>query len=156
MATTRRDAQWRRMKRGEVSSDEDSDEDLDEEDGDEESEEEEAPRRPAPGSLPPNSSDEDSESEDDDSDLLAMMAPREKKPTEPSADEVLAQKSKKQLAAEMEKLRLVRERRAAQAKARIEADGGVDRYAVGAGGGAKKDADDSDDDSDDDSENDSD
>ena len=60
------------------------------------------------------------------------------------------------LAAEMEKLRLVRDRRAAQAKARIEADGGVDRYAVGAGGGAKKDADDSDDDSDDDSENDSD
>lgn len=85
------------------------------------------------------------------------MAPREKKPKEPSADEILAQKSKKQLAAEMEKLRLVRERRAAQAAARIEADGGVDRYAVGAGGEGKKKKDDDDDsvsDSDEDSDSD--
>ena len=113
--------------------------------------------RPVPGSLPPNSeSDDDSES-DDESDLLAMMAPREKtKPDEPSPDEILAQKSKKQLDAEMEKLRLVRERRAAQAKTRIEADGGVDRYAVGVGGG-KTSGDDSDsgsDDDDDDSDSD--
>lgn len=90
--------------------------------------------------------------------MLEMMAPREKKPAEPSADEILAQKSKKQLAAEMEKLRLVRERRAAQAAARIEADGGVDRYAVGAGGSNKEknDGDDSDSDSDEDSDEESD
>lgn len=93
--------------------------------------------------MPPNSdSDDDS---DDDDDLKAMMAPREKKPVEPTAEEILATKTKKQLAAEMEKLRLVRERREAQAKARIEADGGIDRYKV------KKETSGDDSDSDDDS-----
>ncbi|ABO95824.1 predicted protein [Ostreococcus lucimarinus CCE9901] len=86
-----------------------------------------------------------------------MTAPREKpKPEEPSADEILAQKSKKELAAEMEKLRLVRERREQQRLARLEADGGVDRYAPGAGkkagGGGDEDSDSSD--SDEDSESD--
>lgn len=88
-----------------------------------------------------------------------MMAPREKKkPDEPSKDEVLAQKSKKQLAEEMEKLRLVRERRAAQARARIETDGGVDRYAAGAGALRKtgSNGSDSESDSDDDDDDDSD
>ena len=101
--------------------------------------------------MPPNSdSDDDS---DDDDDLKAMMAPREKKPVEPTAEEILATKTKKQLAAEMEKLRLVRERREAQARARIEADGGIDRYKVKKETG--NDSDSSDDSgSDDDSESD--
>jgi hypothetical protein len=82
-----------------------------------------------------------------------MMAPREKKPVEPTAEEILATKTKKQLAAEMEKLRLVRERREAQARARIEADGGIDRYKVKKETG--NDSDSSDDSgSDDDSESD--
>ena len=118
----------------------------------------EAPRRPVPGSLPPNSSDEDeSDDEDDDADLRAMMAPREKrKPDEPSADEILAQKTKKELAAEMEKLRLVRERREQQRLARLEADGGVDRYAPGAGKRAGVGGDDDSDSSDSDADSESD
>jgi len=154
-----KEREWRRIKRGEDATDSDeSDESDDDDDEDETSEEDEAPRRPAPGSLPPNSSDEDeSDDDDDDADLRAMTAPREKpKPEEPSADEILAQKSKKELAAEMEKLRLVRERREQQRLARLEADGGVDRYAPGAGkkagGGGDEDSDSSD--SDEDSESD--
>ena len=72
------------------------------------------PRRPAPGALPPNSSDEDesgseSESDDDDDDPLLNpnAAPRTRRPASPPLE-----KSKKEMEAEMEKLKLVRERRA--------------------------------------------
>ena len=124
----------------------DSDSDSDEEESGSEAEtavEKEQPRRPIPGELPPNSSDEDesgseSESDDDDDDPLLNphARPRAPKPAEPPVE-----KSQKELEADMEKLRLVRERRAKEAAERIAREG-YDRFLPpGAPGGppAKKD-----------------
>jgi len=98
------------------------------------------PRRPAPGALPPNSSDEDesgseSESDDDDDDPLLNpnAAPRTRRPASPPLE-----KSKKEMEAEMEKLKLVRERRAKEAAERIAREG-YDRFLPpGAPGGPPK------------------
>jgi len=124
----------------------DSDSDSDEEESGSEAEtaaEKEQPRRPIAGELPPNSSDEDesgseSESDDDDDDPLLNphARPRARKPAEPPVE-----KSQKELEADMEKLRLVRERRAKEAAERIAREG-YDRFLPpGAPGGppAKKD-----------------
>ena len=82
--------------------------------------------RGRPGELPPNSSDEEeeeeeSESEDDSDDEL--LNPHRRAPR-PKAVEPVVEKSKKELEADMEKLRLVRERRAQQAAERIARGGG--------------------------------
>jgi hypothetical protein len=88
----------------------------------------EQPRRPVPGELPPNSSDEDdsgseSESESDDDPLLNPHArPKASKVAEPAIA-----KSQKELEADMEKLKLVREKRAKEAAERIAREG-YDRY----------------------------
>ena len=91
---------------------------------------EEVNTRGRPGELPPNSSDEEeeeeeSESEDDPDDEL--LNPHRRAPR-PKAVEPVVEKSKKELEADMEKLRLVRERRAQQAAERI-AKEGLDRFA---------------------------
>ena len=92
---------------------------------------EEVNTRGRPGELPPNSSDEEedeeeeSESEDDSDDEL--LNPHRRAPR-PKAVEPVVEKSKKELEADMEKLRLVRERRAQQAAERI-AKEGFDRFA---------------------------
>ena len=91
---------------------------------------EEVNTRGRPGELPPNSSDEEeeeeeSESEDDSDDEL--LNPHKRAPR-PKAVEPVVEKSKKELEADMEKLRIVRERRAQQAAERI-AKEGFDRFA---------------------------
>ena len=88
---------------------------------------EEVNTRGRPGELPPNSSDEEeeeSESEDDSDDEL--LNPHKRAPR-PKAVEPVVEKSKKELEADMEKLRIVRERRAQQAAERIA--GGVRQFA---------------------------
>ena len=69
--------------------------------------------------------EEESESEDDSDDEL--LNPHKRAPR-PKAVEPVVEKSKKELEADMEKLRIVRERRAQQAAERI-AKEGFDRFA---------------------------
>lgn len=121
---------WRKSK-DESSSEEETDSEEEpgsEPEGEEAPKREEVNTRGAPGELPPNSSDEeeesDSDSDDDDDELLNphKRAPRTK------VEEPVVEKSQKELEADMDKLRLVRERRAAQAAERI-AKEGFDRFA---------------------------
>lgn len=79
------------------------------------------------------SSDEEDDSSSSSSFEDEYLKPKAK-PKAKAVDEAPPPKSAKQLAEEMEKLRLVRERRAAQAKARIDAEG-FDRYAPPQAGG---------------------
>lgn len=79
------------------------------------------------------SSDEEDDSSSSSSFEDEYLKPKAK-PKAKAVDEAPPPKSAKQLAEEMEKLRLVRERRAAQAKARIDAEG-FDRYAPPEAGG---------------------
>lgn len=79
------------------------------------------------------SSDEEDDSSSSSSFEDEYLKPKAK-PKAKAVDEGPPPKSAKQLAEEMEKLRLVRERRAAQAKARIDAEG-FDRYAPPEAGG---------------------
>ena len=78
--------------------------------------------------------EEESSDEEDDSSSSSSFEDEYLKPKAKAVDEGPPPKSAKQLAEEMEKLRLVRERRAAQAKARIDAEG-FDRYAPPQAGG---------------------
>ena len=122
----------------------DSDESSEEEESEEELEtvSEQPPRRPVPGELPPNSSDEsesgsddESESDDDDPLLNPHARPKTVKPAEPPIE-----KSQGEREADMENLKLVRERRAKEAADRIAREG-YDRFLpLGAPGGppAKK------------------
>jgi len=86
-----------------------------------------------PGDLPPSGSedeDEDSDSESDDSDE-DDQGPPQPQLTRREREALEAQRAKpdpEEVAAELERLRIVRERRAAQAAARIAAEG-FDRYA---------------------------
>ena len=120
---------WRKGK-AESSSEEETDSEEEpgsEPEGEEAPKREEVNTRGAPGELPPNSSDEEEESEsesDSDDELLNphKRAPRTK------VEEPVVEKSQKELEADMDKLRLVRERRAAQAAERI-ANEGFDRFA---------------------------
>lgn len=129
---------WRAT--ADTSSEEESGSEEEESGSESEAEEEVKPRRPIPGELPPNSSDEDesgSESEDDDDDdpLLNPHARPARAQKEP---EPAVQKSKKELAAEMEKLKIVRERREKERLERIAREG-YDRFLPpGAPGGPPK------------------
>ena len=144
-------AQQARKRRGE--DEETSDDDDDEEDsssGDEEEEEKEEKDddgekivmvkdfdRFAGIGVQKEEEEESSDEEDDSSSSSSFedeyLKPKAK-PKAKAVDEGPPPKSAKQLAEEMEKLRLVRERRAAQAKARIDAEG-FDRYAPQEAGG---------------------
>ena len=81
--------------------------------------------------------EEESSDEDDSSSSSSFedeyLKPKAK-PKPKEVDDAPPTKSAKQMTEEMEKLRIVRERRAAQAKARIEAEG-FDRYAPPEAGG---------------------
>ena len=83
--------------------------------------------RGAPGELPPNSSDEEEESESDSDSDDELLNPHKRAPRT-KVEEPVVEKSQKELEADMDKLRLVRERRAAQAAERI-ANEGFDRFA---------------------------
>jgi len=92
-----------------------------------------------PGDMPPSGSDDDDDDDDsdddDDDDDDGPSAPPPRQLTRKEREQLEAQRAKpdpEQIAADMEKLRLVREKRAAQAAARIAAEG-YDRYAPGAG-----------------------
>jgi len=144
-------AQQARKRRGE--DEETSDDDDDEEDsssGDEEEEEKEEKDddgekivmvkdfdRFAGIGVQKEEEEESSDEEDDSSSSSSFedeyLKPKAK-PKAKAVDEAPPPKSAKQLAEEMEKLRLVRERRAAQAKARIDCEG-FDRYAPPQAGG---------------------
>ena len=122
---------WRKNQE-ESSSDEESgsEEEGSEPEGQTQPVVEEVNTRGRPGELPPNSSDEEdeeeeSESEDDSDDEL--LNPHRRAPR-PKEVEPVVEKSEKELEADMEKLRLVRERRAQQAAERI-AKEGFDRFA---------------------------
>lgn len=121
---------WRKSKKDESSSEEETDS---EEEPGSEPEGEEAPKREqvntrgAPGELPPNSSDEEEESESDSDSDDELLNPHKRAPRT-KVEEPVVEKSQKELEADMDKLRLVRERRAAQAAERI-ANEGFDRFA---------------------------
>mmetsp|Transcript_13588 Transcript_13588/g.36385 ORF Transcript_13588/g.36385 Transcript_13588/m.36385 type:complete len:201 (-) Transcript_13588:458-1060(-) len=106
---------------------------------DEEEEEEAKPKgkgkkKVQPGDLPPSDSEDDSDSDgsDDDSSSDDEPAPPPRRELTRREREALeaqrAEPDPEQVAAEMERLRIVREKRAAQAAARIAAEG-FDRYA---------------------------
>mmetsp|Transcript_2680 Transcript_2680/g.7872 ORF Transcript_2680/g.7872 Transcript_2680/m.7872 type:complete len:198 (+) Transcript_2680:80-673(+) len=83
-----------------------------------------------PGDMPPSGSDSDSGSDDGSSSDAGPPPPR-RELTRREREALEAQRAKpdpEQVAAEMERLRIVREKRAAQAAARIAAEG-FDRYA---------------------------
>lgn len=87
-----------------------------------------------PGDLPPSDSDE-SGSDDDSSSDDGPAAPPPRQLTRKEREQLEAQRAApdpEQVAADLEKLRLVREKRAAQAAARIAAEG-YDRYAPAPG-----------------------
>jgi len=121
---------WRKSKADESSSEEETDS---EEEPGSEAEGEEAPKREevntrgAPGELPPNSSDEEEESDSDSDSDDELLNPHKRAPRT-KVEEPVVEKSQKELEADMDKLRLVRERRAAQAAERI-ANEGFDRFA---------------------------
>mgnify|MGYP001626939403 CR=1 FL=1 len=95
--------------------------------GEEAPKREEVNTRGAPGELPPNSSDEEEESESDSDSDDELLNPHKRAPRT-KVEEPVVEKSQKELEADMDKLRLVRERRAAQAAERI-ANEGFDRFA---------------------------
>lgn len=83
-----------------------------------------------PGDLPPNSSEDDSSSDDDSSSGSPAPPPR-RELTRKEREQLEAQRAKPDpelVAKELERLKLVREKRAAQAAARIAAEG-FDRFA---------------------------
>jgi hypothetical protein len=83
-----------------------------------------------PGDLPPNSSEDDSSSDDDGSSGSPAPPPR-RELTRKEREQLEAQRAKPDpelVAKELERLKLVREKRAAQAAARIAAEG-FDRFA---------------------------
>ena len=139
-------AQQARKRRGE--DEETSDDDDDEEDSSSGDEEEEEEKDDDDGEKIVKVKDfdrfagigvqkeeaEESSDEEDDSSSSSSFEDEYLKPKAKAVDEGPPPKSAKQLAEEMEKLRLVRERRAAQAKARIDAEG-FDRYAPPEAGG---------------------
>jgi hypothetical protein len=116
--------------KGEDDSDSESEEES--ESGEEESgekapvvpEKEKEPKRPVPGSLPPNSSDDSesdesgSDSESDDELLNPHGRAKTAKPAEP-----VVEKSAKDIAEDLAKLTLIRDRRAKEAADRIARDG---------------------------------
>lgn len=88
-----------------------------------------------PGDLPPSGSDDSESDDDDDSDSGSDAAPPAPPPkrelTRREREALEAQHAKpdpEQVAADMERLRLAREKRAQQAAARIASEG-FDRYA---------------------------
>ena len=83
--------------------------------------------RPARRATPNSSDEEEEESESEDDSDDELLNPHQRAPR-PKAVEPVVEKSKKELEADMEKLRLVRERRAQQAAERI-AKEGFDRFA---------------------------
>jgi hypothetical protein len=115
---------WRKSKKDESSSEE---EPGSEPEGEEAPKREEVNTRGAPGELPPNSSDEEEESESDSDSDDELLNPHKRAPRT-KVEEPVVEKSQKELEADMDKLRLVRERRAAQAAERI-ANEGFDRFA---------------------------
>ena len=92
------------------------------------------------GVMPKKESESESDDEDDsDSESSSSIEdeylnPKAKPKKKVVVEDVPPPKSAKELAADMEKLRIIREKREAQAKARIEADG-YDRYAPSDAGG---------------------
>ena len=142
-------AQQARKRRGEESSSEEEEEETSDEDDEDEDdssssgEEEEKIVKVKEfdrfAGIGVQEEEEEEESSDDDDSSSSSSFEDEylkpkAKPKPKAVDDAPPQKSAKQLAEEMEKLRIVRERRAAQAKARIEAEG-YDRYAPPEAGG---------------------
>jgi len=89
--------------------------------------------QPKPGDLPPNSSDDDGSSDDGSSDGDAAPPPK-RELTRKEREQLEAQRDAipdpEQVAEDMERLRIMREKRALQAAQRIAKEGGVDRYAL--------------------------